>query len=122
MGTPYEQGYELRSVFPSTKGGVMTDEVGAVTGELEAATVIESGRLVVSVRYAGADEWYTVLGSSRPLADVAGGRAGSFHADLHRRTLEALTMPKALTKGNEQPVDVRVLGSDAENGGEGEQS
>jgi hypothetical protein len=42
----------------------MTDEGGAVTGALEIATrLLDAGVLDVCVRYAGAEEWYTVAGS-----------------------------------------------------------
>lgn len=41
----------------------MTEQAGAVTGELELETRIESEGLDVMVRYAGAEEWYTVVGS-----------------------------------------------------------
>ena len=48
----------------------MTDEVGVVTGDLEIATrLLNAGVFDVRVRYAGAEEWYTVAGSpSRPTA------------------------------------------------------
>src|SRR5918998_5185210 len=60
-------GEELRSEFVSTVGGVMTEEAGAVTGDLELLTrPAEVGALEALVRYAGAEEWYTVSGS--PLA------------------------------------------------------
>jgi uncharacterized protein YkuJ len=51
-------------------GGVMTDEVGVVTGELTLRT--EAGRdggVVVRVQYKDADEWYTVTGAKAKLAD-----------------------------------------------------
>lgn len=39
-------------------GGVMTDEVGVVTGELTLATEVEGDRVVtLRVQYKGADEW-----------------------------------------------------------------
>jgi hypothetical protein len=43
----------------------MTEEVGAVTGDLEVATrLLAADGIEVTVRYAGAEEWYTVEGSS----------------------------------------------------------
>jgi hypothetical protein len=65
--------------MPSTKrlvtdivagpGGVMTDEVGVITGELTLATELWRGAALVRVQYKGAAEWYTVTGSRCALAD-----------------------------------------------------
>jgi len=42
-------------------GGVMTDEVGAVTGDLTLRTESsDDGTVRQQVQYVGADEWYTV--------------------------------------------------------------
>ncbi len=64
---------ELRSAFASTAGGVMTEEAGAVTGDLELLTrPTRDGRGVEAlVRYAGARELYTVSGS--PVRAVSEG-------------------------------------------------
>ena len=52
------------------KGGVMTDEVGAVTGDLTLRTELGGdGTVVQRVQYRGADEWYVVTGSRTTLAD-----------------------------------------------------
>jgi hypothetical protein len=97
-------GEELRSEFVSTVGGVMTEEAGAVTGDLELLTRLseagDSG-LEVLVRYAGAKEWYTVSGS--PLANPAGGED---HRALHEEALTRLTTPGSMGGGNELPVDL----------------
>ncbi|MDP8972307.1 MAG: hypothetical protein M3N45_03840 [Actinomycetota bacterium] len=80
----------------------MTDEVGAVTGDLEIATrLLDAGVLDVRVRYAGAEEWYTVAGS--PVAPV--DRYPT--ADLHDRVLEYLTEPSFVLGGNEEPTSLR---------------
>ncbi len=50
-------------------GGVMTEEVGVVTGELTLWTVAEDGKATVKVQYKDADEWYTAC--RVPLADPA---------------------------------------------------
>jgi hypothetical protein len=100
-------GGELRSKFVSTVGGVMTEEAGTVTGDLELLTrpsEAGEGGLEVLVRYAGAEEWYTVSGS--PLAKPAGGED---HRVLHEAVLVRLTTPGPLEGGNEQPVDLRGL-------------
>jgi hypothetical protein len=58
------------SVFTPPRGGVMTKEVGVITGELELHTSADpDGHLVMRVRYAGADEWYTVDGGPYRLYD-----------------------------------------------------
>lgn len=53
-------------------GGVMTDEVGVVTGELTLRTErFPDGEVVVRVQYRDAAEWYTVTGARARLADPA---------------------------------------------------
>ena len=95
----------LRSSFLSTAGGVMTDEVGAVTGELELQTSrTPDGGIEAMVRYAGGQDLYTVSGS--PV------RAASEHPDqvehraAHECILEALRTPGRVEGGNEMPVDL----------------
>ena len=83
----------------------MTEEAGAITGDLELLTRPgEAGetQLEVLVRYAGAEEWYTVSGS--PLAKSAGGED---HHALHEEMLAQLTTPGPVEGGNELPVDLR---------------
>ncbi|HET9517833.1 MAG TPA: hypothetical protein VFO77_08920 [Actinoplanes sp.] len=53
-------------------GGVMTDEVGVVTGELTLRTEFADGQVSLHVQYKDADEWYAVTGGRAPLADPAG--------------------------------------------------
>lgn len=51
-------------------GGVMTDEVGVVTGELTLRTELAaSGEVQLSVQYKDAAEWYRVTGGKATLAD-----------------------------------------------------
>ena len=52
-------------------GGVMTDEVGVVTGELTVRTEADD-KLAVTVRvqYKDAAEWYTVTGARATLTDA----------------------------------------------------
>jgi hypothetical protein len=51
-------------------GGVMTDEVGVITGELTLRTEVDdSGKLTLRVQYKDADEWYAVTGGQAALAD-----------------------------------------------------
>ena len=68
------------------KGGVMTDEVGAVTGELTLRTELGTdGTVVQRVQYRGADEWYVVTGSPTTLAD------GRTLDDLHNQAVAQLS-------------------------------
>ena len=91
---------ERRSTISSTAGGVMTDEAGAVTGDLEIATRLDAEKLYVSVRYAGAEEWYTVTGSP-----VSLGERFSL-TDLHELVVSHLTSPRPVVDGNEEPVSL----------------
>jgi hypothetical protein len=51
-------------------GGVMTDEVGVVTGDLTLRTEVDGAKkVVVRVQYKDAAEWYTVTGAKATLAD-----------------------------------------------------
>jgi hypothetical protein len=92
-------GEEITSAFSSTAGGVMTEEAGAVTGDLELLTrPAGDGTLEALVRYAGAEEWYAVSGSPAPV----GGGPRKAHEEVLRR----LTTPGAVEAGNELPVDL----------------
>jgi hypothetical protein len=49
-------------------GGVMTTEVGVITGDLTLRTSLnDRGEVTVEVQYKGADEWYTVQGAKAHL-------------------------------------------------------
>ena len=98
----------LRSAFVSTTGGVMTDEVGAITGELELLTrVTPDGSAVdATVSYAGAQDPYTVSGSPVRAATLSEHPDRLEHRAAHERILEALTTPGAASGGNEMPVDL----------------
>lgn len=52
-------------------GGVMTDEVGVVTGELTLRSELSGGQVTLRVQYKDADEWYAVTGARTPLKDEA---------------------------------------------------
>ncbi len=86
----------------STSGGVMTDEVGAVTGDLEITTrLLDAGLLDVRVRYAGAEEWYTGAGSPLSLGD----RYPT--TDLHEHMVEYLSTPGHVVESNEEPTSLQ---------------
>lgn len=51
-------------------GGVMTDEVGVITGELTLRSeTAPDGSFVVKVQYKDAEEWYVVTGAKGRLKD-----------------------------------------------------
>jgi hypothetical protein len=89
-------GGEFRSTFTSTTGGIMTAEAGAVTGELDLLCRPEADGLRVAVRYAGADEWYTVSGSPVRVQGDPGDAPG--------RILRHLSTPGPVVSGNEKAV------------------
>lgn len=86
---------EKYATFQSTAGGVMTVEVGAVTGELEVCTKTVENGVGITIRYARADEWYVVEGS--PVEEREG---------CHERVVERLTTPGKKEGFNEEPVSV----------------
>ena len=52
-------------------GGVMTSEVGVITGDLTLRSELsDSGDVTLKVQYKGADEWYTVQGAKAHLASA----------------------------------------------------
>ncbi len=53
------------------QGGVMTDEVGVITGDLTLRTELDGTDLTVHVQYKDADEWYKVTGAKTTLKDPA---------------------------------------------------
>lgn len=93
---------EIVTGFPSTIGGVMTVEVGAVTGELILATRTDGGASLVEVlvSYVGAEEQYTVAGSPVPLE-------GRTHERAHWDFIERLQTPVGGNWLNEPPADLR---------------
>jgi hypothetical protein len=49
-------------------GGVMTDDVGVVTGPLTLRSELDKDQVTLRVQYKDADEWYTVTGGHAKLA------------------------------------------------------
>jgi hypothetical protein len=71
----------MRSTFTARPGGVMTDEVGTVTGDLTLSTELaEDGTVRVLVQYLDADEWYRV--TDAPTALPPGTTLDELHARL----------------------------------------
>ncbi|MEU8359644.1 hypothetical protein AB0C27_26870 [Nonomuraea sp. NPDC048882] len=75
-------------------GGVMTDEVGVITGELTVRTEVSGDRVTVRVQYLDADEWYEIDGS--PLSPAPG-----LGQDLHQEIVQAVRhgLPDGLPDG-----------------------
>lgn len=58
------------SIFTATHG-VMTAEVGVISGELELrSTCDDDGTLTLAITYVGAEEWYTLPGDDYLLHDL----------------------------------------------------
>lgn len=97
---------ELRSEFTSTVGGVMTEEAGAITGDLELLTrpTREGPGIEALVRYAGARDLYTVTGS--PVRAVSDAPGDDDLRTAHQHVLDLLTTPGAVEGGNELPADL----------------
>jgi hypothetical protein len=95
----------LRSTFVSTTGGVMTDEVGAITGELELQTSVRpDGGIEAMVRYAVGQDLYTISGS--PVCADTEHPDQAEHRAAHEHILDTLTIPGRIEGGNEMPVDL----------------
>ena len=85
----------------------MTEEVGAITGELELLTrATRDGTVEAKVRYAGAQDLYTVSGSPVQTATLSEHPNEEEHRGAHKRILETLTTPAGFESGNEMPVDL----------------
>jgi hypothetical protein len=61
---------ELRTDI-NAPGGVMTDEVGVITGELTLRTELTGNDVTLHVQYKDADEWYVVTDGKATLKDPA---------------------------------------------------
>ncbi len=74
----------------------MTDEAGAITGELDLLCRLQASGLDVLVRYAGTHDWYTVSGS--PV------RVQGNPDDALGQVVRHLSTPGPVDDGNEKPV------------------
>jgi hypothetical protein len=84
---------------------MMTDEAGAITGELELQTnATPDGTVEAKVRYAGAQDLYTISGSPVRAATLSERPGQAEHRAAHERILETLTTPGKVESGNEMPV------------------
>jgi hypothetical protein len=79
---------DLTTTFNATPDGVMTNEVGVISGELELRTTLaDDGGLRLAVRYAGAAEWYTLKGTGSRLHDQRD------HPVVHEMLINVLSRP-----------------------------
>ena len=60
-----------RTTIDAREGGIMTTEVGTITGRVEVETALDGETPMTRVRYEGADEWYTPEGLTPPTAPDA---------------------------------------------------
>ncbi|HEX5595408.1 MAG TPA: hypothetical protein VFX61_05195 [Micromonosporaceae bacterium] len=70
-GAPDPEAPSRTTDITAGPGGVMTDEVGVITGELTLRTELAAGQVTLWVQYKDADEWYVVTGGRTRLADPA---------------------------------------------------
>lgn len=78
---------EKSSIFIATHG-VMTAEVGVISGELELRTICDDdGALTLAITYVGAEEWYTLPGEDYRLHDSRD------HEVVHRMLATVLERP-----------------------------
>lgn len=81
---------ELTSSFNTAPDGVMTNEVGVISGPLTLRTTCDdAGALTLSIAYEGAEEWYTVAGKDYRLVDSAD------HEVVHQLLVNVCTRPAA---------------------------
>jgi hypothetical protein len=75
--------------FTAAPGGVWTEEVGVITGQLTLRTELADDlTLTLKVQYKDADEWYVVRGGHATLCD-----AGDLEP-VHRLVLGVLDRPE----------------------------
>ncbi|CAM4188215.1 hypothetical protein [Paenibacillus tarimensis] len=61
---------EMKSSIFTATHGVMTTEVGVISGELELRSTCDNdGSLTFAITYVGAEEWYTLPGEGYRLYD-----------------------------------------------------
>jgi hypothetical protein len=85
---PSDQEAPVTDDITAGPGGVMTDEVGVVTGALTLRTDVDAdGNAVVRVQYKDADEWYTVTGTHAHLHDPQDAEA------MHKVAVGILNRP-----------------------------
>lgn len=79
---------EVKSSTFTATHGVMTAEVGVISGELELRTTCDDdGTLTLAITYVGSEEWYTLPGEDYRLYDPRD------HEVIHRMLVTVLQRP-----------------------------
>ncbi|WNI20684.1 hypothetical protein [Streptomyces sp. ITFR-16] len=82
--------WTTRGVY-SGHGGVLTEEVGPLSGDLTIHTTWADDTAQITVQYTGAADWFTMAGSPVPCPSEAASR------DLHDAAVEAVRRGSAAT-------------------------
>jgi len=61
----------LTTDITAGQGGVLTDEVGVITGDLTLRSELSGDQVAISVQYKDAEEWYAVTGAKTKVKDPA---------------------------------------------------
>jgi hypothetical protein len=72
-------------------GGVRTDELGVISGDLTVHTTWSGGQAQIAVQYSGASEWFTLTGSPVPCPSEEASRT------LHQAVVDAVRAGSAAT-------------------------
>jgi hypothetical protein len=65
-------------------GGVLTEEVGVISGDLSVHTTWYDGQAQIAIQFSGASDWYTMAGSPVPCPSEEASRT------LHQSIVEAV--------------------------------
>ncbi|MEJ8639120.1 MULTISPECIES: hypothetical protein [unclassified Streptomyces] len=87
----------------SGRGGVLTDEVGVLSGDLTVHTTWAGGEARVAVQYSGASDWFTMTGSPAPCQSEDDSRS------LHQAAVQAVQEggPATVPSLPQRPRNVR---------------
>jgi hypothetical protein len=79
----------LTTDITAGQGGVLTDEVGVITGDLTLRSELSGNQVAIHVQYKDAAEWYAVTGAKVTLKDPADVDA------VHQIVVGILNRPEA---------------------------
>ncbi|MFB7556641.1 hypothetical protein [Streptomyces brevispora] len=82
--------WTTRGIY-SGHGGVLTEEVGPLSGDLTVHTTWADDTAQITVQYTGAADWFTMSGSPVPCCSEEDSRA------LHEAVVEAVRLGSAAT-------------------------
>lgn len=91
----------------SGHGGVLTEEVGPLSGDLTVHTTWAEGTAQVTVQYTDAADWFTMAGSPVPCPTEEASRA------LHAAAVEAVRQGSAATVPQSLPGPEHAAGEAA---------